>query len=319
MNKNLKYFLTPLLFSIPFWLGVNILLERLGSFFYWLEMANNPVLLAAQERQLSFRDYIRELKPVRNENIPDLEIEAKSAISLLVNNQGGERILFEKEKDIKLPVASLAKLMTAKIVLRNYDLSKEIKISKEAINQEENLGKLTAGNKLLVKYLLYPLLMESSNDAAFALANDYDGIAEREFVGLMNQDAESLGLTDTLFFNPSGLDPEKPDRNINVSTASNLAKLAKGLLGEYLLWEILSTPKINIYGQELFNTNELLGKFPGIIGGKTGYTEKAQGCFILVIEAPKGKGYIINVILGANDRFQEMEKLINWLNQAYNW
>ncbi|MBI2041435.1 MAG: D-alanyl-D-alanine carboxypeptidase [Candidatus Nealsonbacteria bacterium] len=322
MTKNLKYLVILFLLSLPGWWGINILKERSGNFFYWLEMAKNPVLLAAEARQVSFQNHINELKPIHDENIPDLEIGAKSAISILVDNQGKERVLFEKEEDVKLPIASLTKLMTVKIVLDNYDLSKEIKISEEAISQEENFGKLTAGKALSVNYLLYPLLMESSNDAAFALANDYDGMTIKKFIQLMNQESGKLKLTDTKFFNPTGLDPEKPDQDINYSTASDLAELTKDLLPYPLLWEVLSTPKLDIYGPELVNTNELLGKIPNILGGKTGYTEKALGCFILVTKAPKDKGYIINVILGANgvnSRFQEMEKLINWLGLAYSW
>src|SRR3990167_5491255 len=114
MTKNFKYFLIPLLLSIPLWLGANVLQKRLGNFFYWLEMASNPVLLAAQESQMSFQNNIINLKPIRNESISDPKIEAKSIVSVFVNNQGRERILFEKEKDGRLPMASLTKLMTAK-------------------------------------------------------------------------------------------------------------------------------------------------------------------------------------------------------------
>ena len=324
MTKNFKYFLIAFLAGIPVWWGAGILGERLENFFYWFELSASPQLLAAEERQVSFQNQILELKPLRNKNISEPTILAKSAISLLVNDRGKERILFEKEKDRKLPIASLTKLMTAKIVLDNYDLSKEIKISEEAVNQEESFGKLSAGKVLQVKYLLYPLLMESSNDAAFALANDYDGATEEEFIRLMNEESQELRMTNTWFFNPTGLDSDsenQPD-STNYSTAADLAKLTESLLRESLLWEILTTSKFDTFGPELINTNELLGKLPGIVGGKTGYTEKALGCFVLVLEAPKDKGYILNVVLGANgttDRFREMEKLVSWVNEAYKW
>lgn len=293
--------------------------ERFGNFFYWLEMAGSPQLLASQESQASFQNYIRELKPIRRVDAPDLEIEAKSSVSILVDDRGSERILFEKDGNAKLPIASLTKLMTAKIVLDNYELSKEIEISKTAIAQEGDFGKLAVGKALSVKYLLYPLLIESSNDAAFSLANDYDGMTGEEFVRLMNQESGRLELTDTEFFNPTGLDPEEPNEDINYSTAYDLAKLAKSLLGRPLLWKILATPNFDGYGPQLSNTNVLLGELSRIVGGKTGYTEKASGCFLVVVEAPKGKGYIINVILGSNNRFLEMEKMVNWVNLAYIW
>lgn len=319
MRKNLKYFLITFLLGLPLWWGANVLEKRLEGFFYWFEMENDSRLLAAQANQISFQNHVIELKPVRDKDIPDFEISAKSAISVLVDNRGEERILFEKEKNKELPIASLTKLMTAKIVFDNYDLSKEIVISREAVNQEENLGKLTVGETLSVKYLLYPLLMESSNDAAYALANDYDGYTEKDFVKLMNTESKKLEMGNTRFFNSTGLEPDGANPDINYSTVSDLTKLVKSQLKESLLWEILATPKFSAYGPELININELLGKLPRILGGKTGYTEKALRCFILVTEAPKGKGYIINVILGANNIFQEMEKLVNWTNSAYNW
>lgn len=319
MTKNLKYLLIPLLFSFPLWWGANALGERLENFFYWFEMSNNSRLLAAQADQVAFQNQIMEIKPIRINGIPDFEISAKSAISLLVDNRGKERMLFKKEINKELPMASLTKLMTAKIILDNYDLSKEIVISEEAVAQEENFGKLSAGKTLSVKYLLYPLLMESSNDAAYALANDYDGIREGDFIKLMNEASKKLGMANTRFFNTTGLEPDVPNPAINYSTARDLSKLAKSLLEESLLWEVLSTSKFNTYGPELINTNELLGRFSGIIGGKTGYAEKAGGCFLLVVKAPKGRGFIINVVLGADNRFREMEKLANWVNSAYVW
>jgi len=326
MNKNLKFFLIALVIAIPLFWGINALEGELRNFFFWHEMTENPQITAAQANQLAFEERIRSLKPIRSKRVEDLKIGAKSAMSFYISRQGEERILFEKYGDWRLPIASLTKLMTANVVLEHYDLSKEIRISKEAVNQEENLGKLEVGELLSVEYLLYPLLMESSNDAAFSLANDYDGMAQEDFVGLMNQEAQRLNLQDTHFINPSGLDPEEEEGSekinystINYSNATDLITLVKELLNKPLIWEILSTPKLNLYGPELINSNKLLGEFSGIIGGKTGYTEKALGCFILLSEAPKSKGYLVNVILGTGDRFGEMEKLLEWLRTAYIW
>ncbi len=321
MTKNLKYFFIPLVLSLPFWWGFNIVERNLNDFFFWREMAENPKVLAAQVNQLAFEQNLRELKPLRNNEIPDLDIQAKSAISVFFDSEGKGRILFEKASAQQLPIASLTKLMTAKVVLENYDLSKEITVSKEAVEQEEDLGKLEAGKTFSVEYLLYPLLMESSNDAAFSLANDYDGMTEENFVGLMNSIAQRLGLQNTRFFNSTGLDPkDEKSEEINYSSALDLVFLTQSLSEEPLVWQILSTPKYDLYGPELININKLLSNIPSIVGGKTGYTEKALSCFLLVSEAPKGKGRLVNVILGtANDRFSEMEKLTNWVQEAYNW
>jgi len=320
-TDNLKFFSIALvLVSATTW-GANFLGQGLEEFFLGREWASNPKILAAQANQMEFARLVRNSKPLRNRATADLKIDAKAAISILLNNQGGEKILFEKNSQEPLPIASLSKLMTVDVILKNYDLSREIVITKEAVAQEENFGKLRVGDVLTVEQLLYPLLMESSNDAAFALANDYDGVAEKIFVSMMNEDAQSLGLGNTHFVNSSGLDPEtqEPKENINISSARDLSQLTQQLLKTPLVWKILSTPKINLYGETLISTNKLLGKVSGIIGGKTGYTDTALGCFVLVLEAPNGKGRIINVILGAQDRFSEMEKLINWTNQAYLW
>jgi len=321
MSRNLKFFLIVFVLSLPFWWGVNVLGEKLENFFYWREISQNTQIFTAQ---IILEEKLNKLKPIRHRNVEDLEIRATSVISVFLDNKGKEKILFEKEGGKILPIASLTKLMTALVVLENYDFSKEIKISEKAVEQPEDLGKLVAERIFPVKYLLYPLLMESSNDAAFSLANDYDGMTGEKFVTLMNSAAQKLNLNDTFFVNPSGLDPETktPETKINYSTASDLAKLTKELLKKPLIWEILSTPRYNFYGPELLNTNELLGEIPEIVGGKTGYTYTAGGCMVLVTIAPKDAGFLVNVILGTdghNGRFGEMKKLANWLNTAYKW
>jgi len=321
MTSRLKNFFIALVLSLPFWWGINTLGKDLTDIFFWQEANKNPQIFTAQ---IDISQYLENRRPGRDKNIPDLEVIATSGISVLIKNSGEEKILFEKNTDQRLPIASLSKLMTALVVLDNYDLSKEITVSKEAVSQEENFGKLETGNVFTVEYLLYPLLMESSNDAAFSLANDYDGMTVEKFVDLMNYTGQKLNLTDTFFVNPSGLDPEpeEPQTKINYSTVTDLEKLTKELLKKPLIWEILSTQKYNLYGPELINTNELLGEIAGVLGGKTGYTDTAGGCMVLVTRAPKDEGLLINVILGSdggNGRFGEMKKLVNWANAAYNW
>jgi D-alanyl-D-alanine carboxypeptidase len=249
-----------------------------------------------------------------------LEIQSQAVISVLVRENQKPKILFEKNINKELPIASLVKLMTAHIVLRYYNLDYKIKISEDAILQLGDAGNLKRGQKLTVKELLFPLLIESSNDAAFALT---ETIGQEEFVYLMNSEAERLGLKNTFFINPSGLDPVIRTKKImNYSTIQDLVKFTKYLLNsdkynnKLLLWDILSTEKIELYGQTLINTNELLNEIPGIVGGKTGWTSRAGGSLLLVLKVPDG--YLINIILGAptkESRFEEMEKLINWIKE----
>jgi D-alanyl-D-alanine carboxypeptidase len=313
MNKGLKFFFIAFLASFFGVFVLNIFQENLENSFY---------AQISQPFQQIYEVNIPE-KPQK----PNLDLQVKAAISVLVDSQSREKTLLKKNSNEMLPIASLTKLMTANIVLENYDLSQEIKISEGAVAQEGGAGKLTAGKIFSVEYLLYPLLMESSNDAAYALTNDYNEMAEEKFIELMNSKVEDLGLENTYFVNSTGLDPEQPDHSINYSTTEDLVKLTEYLLKKPLIWEILATPKFDLYGPELINTNELLGgEFfswqAKIVGGKTGYTDTAGGCMLLVLKAPKNSGYLVNIILGtsgANGRFAEMRKLINWLHEAYGW
>ncbi|MFH1820377.1 MAG: serine hydrolase, partial [Candidatus Nealsonbacteria bacterium] len=319
--QNLKYLLITLglVFSVGW--GSNALKLTLDDLFYWQQFVSNKDILTAQANQLSFEQHVRDLKPLRDNAVPDLAIKSKSAVSVLTGHNSSDRPLFEKEAREKLAIASLTKLMTAYVVTKHYDLEKEITVSSKAINQEENFGKLKAGQTLTVRELLYPLLIESSNDAAFALANDYNGTNEAWFIDLMNKEARNLGLNDTYFFNSSGLDPKdyEPQNRVNYSTALDLVKLAKEIIKNDLIVSIISTPKITLYEEELINTNQLLTEVPYMLGGKTGYTDKAQGCFLMISKAPKNKGYLINVILASQNRFTEMEKLMRWTQEAYLW
>lgn len=302
MSKGLKFFFIAFFVSFFGVFVLNAFQQNLESTFY------------AQISQPFQQIY--EVKIPEKPQKPNLDLQVKAAISVLIDSQGGERVLFKKNSNERLPVASVTKLMTANIVLENYDLSREIKISEEAVAQNGEAGRLTAGKIFSVEYLLYPLLMESSNDAAYALTNDYNEITEEKFIELMNLKAEDLGLENTYFVNSTGLDPEQPDHSINYSTTEDLVKLTKYLLKKSLIWEILTTPKFGLYGPELINTNELLGKIPNIVGGKTGFTNQAGGCMLLVLKNKKGN-FLINVILGApspSTRIEEMEKLIEWLN-----
>lgn len=336
----LKILLISFLISLPFWWGINILAKNLEDFLFWQEISKQSEIFTAKANQQILKDKIERLRFERLQaELENLKIDAKAAISVLINSREEGKVLFEKNTNQKLPIASLTKLMTALVVLENYDLSKEITVSKEAINQEEDFGKLEAGKDFQVKYLLYPLLMESSNDAAFSLANDYDGMTEEKFVELMNSEAKKMNLENTFFINSTGLDPEEPETKINpvrdktpkasdgcgclrqpisngvnYSTVTDLLKFTKELLKKSLIWEILSTPKFDLYGPELINTNEFLEESVNwqnsIIGGKTGFTDKAGECFLLVLKTPENNGYFINIILGSNDRFKEMRKLI---------
>ncbi|MCX6724426.1 MAG: serine hydrolase [Candidatus Staskawiczbacteria bacterium] len=233
------------------------------------------------------------------------EIRAKAAISVESNSYGEKKIIFEKDSDARLPIASLTKLMTAVIVLDNYDLSDTITVNEVADSQESVRQDVKLGDTMPVESFLDIMLVGSSNKSAYALS---EKIGEQKFIGLMNQKAKDMGLDNTFFADSTGLSSR------NVSTARDLIKLAEHILREYP--KIANISKVKDFYVPNFgkveNTDQLLSEMPEAICSKTGFTDAAKGCLLLVVDSPKNNGYLINVILGSDDRFAEMKKLINF-------
>jgi D-alanyl-D-alanine carboxypeptidase len=240
----------------------------------------------------------------------DLAIQAMSAIAVEFNNDAEENILFEKNSNDRLPIASLVKMMTALVVMDTYNLNQEVVVSKAVMEQVGAQGVLKEGEILSVRNLLYIALIESSNRAAFALS---EVIGANRFVALMNKKAEEIGLADTYFADSTGLDAT------SYSTASNVAQLSEYLFLYYPLFgEIVGLKEYNLYlpnkslHHKLESTNELLGQ-QGIVGGKTGYTNAARGCF-MALQKKSAERNIIYIVLGAEDRLLDMQRLINFTN-----
>lgn len=258
-------------------------------------------------------------QPGPSENITqpssEPEINAESAISVESNLSDLRKIIFTKNIDALLPIASLTKLMTAVVVLDNYDLSENIIVGSVADSQDPVKQDVKLGDTMPVESFLEIMLVDSSNKSAHALS---ELAGEEKFVGLMNAKAEEIGLKNTFFADPTGLSPE------DVSTASDLAKLAEYILKNYpRIGDISKSKDFYVPGfGRISNTDQLLEEVPETVCSKTGFTDQAKGCLLLVTDNPKGpKGYpdyLINVILGADDRFSEMRKLINWSSAACN-
>ncbi len=261
------------------------------------------------------------IKPLFKENGRNLNIEAESALSVFLNRYGVKKTLFEKNGGEILPIASLTKLMTAEVAADSHILSGQVEISKNAASRPESPEtRLQEGEAFLAKDLFIAMLVESNNIAAFALA---EKMGEEKFVELMNEKAEIMGLEDTEFFNPDGLDGTE---NCNSSSARDLAELSRQIFLESpFIWKTTALPYYDLYTAQgrshhkSLNTNKLLEKVPGLIGAKTGVTPKAGECLIVITEAPNDRGQIISVILNSQDRFREMEKLIDWTESSYSW
>jgi len=315
-NRGLKLFLIAFFVSSFFSIAINSLGKNVEDYLFFREIAKNPNIFRAQ---VSFEIPKKEEVKEEIEVEPDkkiLEISAKSAISVLYNpDPKNEEVIFEKESSTILPIASLTKLMVADIILENFNLNGIVKISKNAVSQEGEMGNLKIGEELSVENLLYIMLIESSNDAAYALS---EIITPEDFVLLMNLEAKYLGMSDTYFEDPMGISTN------NQSSTKDLVILVEHLLEKPLVWEILKKPEFElklpdgVLHHTLKNTNEILQEWGSnleIVGGKTGYTLKANGCFVLVLRVVED-GYLINVILGSNDRFSEMKQLVDWLTAA---
>lgn len=276
--------------------------------------------LALVEESPFVKSYLNPILPLRRTDVSEIEINASAVIALDANS---EKILYQKNIHQELPIASLTKLMTASVILENADLEQIALISKNAVDTYGEMGNLVVGEKITFKNLLYVLLMESSNDAAVALSESLKENKGLDLVELMNKKNKGLGLNNTFFNDPSGLDKN------NVSSAWDLSQITKYTLKQNLIWDILHTASADLpsdndlpTGQagrnhHLNTTNKLLQKMPEMIGGKTGYTEEAGECMIAAIQIPEKSNKIILVILGTKDRFEEMEKLINWVKKAY--
>ncbi|MCK5044275.1 D-alanyl-D-alanine carboxypeptidase [Candidatus Parcubacteria bacterium] len=322
MDKNLKIFLFSFLASLPLWWGVNVSENKLEGFFLSQIIGDNPQAATAQ-----INTHLIESLTAIQEPEQTLEIKAKSAISIKFDSQGKKEILFKMNEKEKLPIASLTKLATALTSLDIYSAEQKLKVTKEAVGQPGEKGKLRPDETISVNELLNMALIESSNDAAYALSegrtfeNEYLS-NQKEFTELMNSKIKEIGLQNTQFFNSTGLDNDNGFNNY--STANDLAKLAYHISEEQpILFEISNKTEYQALDglgnphHLAQNINKLIGKIPNVIGGKTGYTEKSGGCIILVLEA--NGSCIVNVILGAESqetRFEEMEKLINWVDQT---
>lgn len=221
-------------------------------------------------------------------------------------------ILYGKNEKQKRKMASTTKIMTATIILENCNLDDIIEISKKAAGTGGSRLGLKTGDKITVKDLLYGLMLRSGNDSAVALA-EYAGGSIEGFAELMNKKASELGLTNTHFETPHGLDSDN-----HYTTAYELAILSNYALNNTTFAEIVGTKNytitINGYPKQLSNTNELLGNLTGVYGIKTGFTNGANRC--LVTACKRNNIDIICVVLGADTkkfRTQDSTKLINYI------
>ena len=232
--------------------------------------------------------------------MPVSAVSAKSAVVL--DGQTG-RVLYEKNADSRGLIASTTKIMTALIVSEQCNVLDRMRIPKEAVGIEGSSMYLQEGEVLTIQELLYGLMLHSGNDAAVALAIYCGGTVEG-FVALMNDKAHRLGLENTHFENPNGLDSPG-----HYSTAKDMATLAACAMKNPIFAQTVSTKTVVAGKRSLRNHNKLLWSLEGADGVKTGYT-KAAGR-ILVSSAQRQGRRLIAVTMNAPNDWADHKQLLN--------
>lgn len=232
-----------------------------------------------------------------------------SAESSILTEACSGTVLFEKNADSKMLIASTTKILTALVVLERCGMDDPVRIGDDFPVIEGSSMYLKPGETLKVGDLLYGLMLASGNDAAVALALHTAGSIEA-FSKLMNDRAAQLGCTQSHFVNPHGLDADG-----QYSTARDLALIAGEAMNHATFRQIVSTKFITVAGRTLKNHNKLLWSCPGTLGVKTGYTERAGRT--LVSCAERNGMRLICVTLRASGDWQDHSSLYQWAFNEY--
>lgn len=233
-----------------------------------------------------------------------------SAVSAAVIEAETGAVLYEKNADERRAMASTTKIMTAILTIEAGDLDREFTVDDYAIMVEGTSMGLKQGDRVSRRDLLYGILLPSGNDAANAAAVSVSGSISA-FVELMNKKTEELGLKNTHFVTPSGLDAEG-----HYTTARELALLTAYAMKNEVFREIVSCQSADVefgnppYKRTLYNSNKMLKRYEGAIGVKTGFTDNARRC--LVSAAERDGVTLIAVTLNAGDDWNDHTKMLDY-------
>ncbi len=244
-------------------------------------------------------------------------LPSTSAKAVLIYDVNHEKILYNYNNSVRLAPASTTKLATALVALDLYDLNRKLVVPENCTLLDTQSVGLPAGAVFTFKDLLYSLLIQSAGDAACVMyaSVDYD-----VFVTKMNEMAVQLGMTNTRFTNPIGLD------GINgghYSTADDLLKLAVKATKAEIVREIVSTQEYALtsvdgnFSTTIYNTNQLLWEIPNTLGIKTGRTAEAGE--VLIYQYEEDDKNLIIIVMGSEDRFYDTKTLLDWVLRAYRW
>lgn len=241
------------------------------------------------------------------------KVSARSAIAVDAQTFG---IIFEKNADEKLPMASTTKIITAITAIENGNLEDTVTVSENAANTEGSSVWLEAGEQLTLIDLLYALMLESGNDAAVAIAEHISG-SQENFAALMNDTCKKAGAYSTNCVTPNGLDDDE-----HYTTARDLALISRYAMKSDIFRTIVSTQSKSIpweakeWNRELLNHNKLLNIYDGALGIKTGFTKKSGRC--LVSAAKRGELETIVVTLNDPDDWTDHKNLLDYSFEQFS-
>lgn len=242
------------------------------------------------------------------------ELPKTNSRRYIVYDRISKSMIIGKNEDVKSAMASTTKIMTTIVILEKADLNEKVTVSAKAGGTGGSRLGLKRGDKASVRDLLYGLMLRSGNDAAVALAEHVGG-SVKGFAELMNEKAIELGLTNTHFVTPHGLD----DAN-HYTTALELAKLTDYAMDNETFAKIVGTKSTTIYinnqSRQINNTNELLGVLNGVVGVKTGFTNNAGRC--LVTETKRNDMDIITIVLGADTKKDRTKDSVNLIEYTFS-
>ncbi|MBR2521821.1 MAG: D-alanyl-D-alanine carboxypeptidase [Coriobacteriales bacterium] len=255
--------------------------------------------------------------------ISEMDFDKSSAPNVtcyagILTTQSG-KVLWSRLPDEKLAMASLTKIMTAMVVLDKGNLNDSITVSKNAAKTDGSTAELRSGDVLTTEQLLYCMMLPSGNDAAVALAEHYGGRTDG-FVKMMNEKAKELGMDSTSFSSPTGL----TDKG-NYTTCNDYTKLVMYAMKNDTFRKVVAAKSFTYkstsrgYDIKLKNTNELLTRYEGMIGVKTGFTDKAGYCFVGAAEDSGIELYTVLLYCKSEEqRFNDCITLLNWGFKHYH-
>lgn len=266
-----------------------------------------PLVLSEKIEPASFAPI-----PVLSDTVSFPVLSAQAALAVDIDSGTA---LYEKNPDSPLLPASTTKIVTALVAMEHFSPEDIVKVGNVSI-EGQKMG-LVKGEEIRVDDLLYGLLIYSANDAAEVFAQNYPGGREA-FITVMNLKAQELGLENSNFKNPTGLDGEG-----HKSTARDLVRVAEVAMRDSRFAEVVATKEKQVTSLDglivhrLTNLNELVGEVDGVLGVKTGWTKYARENLVTYVER-NGHGVMI-ALMGSQDRFGETKELIEWIFGNYEW